>query len=254
MITSDLIYFNKYQLPLSHKFTKMLAIITGASKGIGYELVKEFSKNSQNLVIAISRNTQPLLKLMNAKNTHMLLPVKADLSKNSSIKKVTKLLSSLQLPVDILINNAGQLINKPFEKINAKELQTIYSVNVFAPFLLSQAVLPFLNKKNRAHIVNIGSMGGFQGTSKFPGLSAYTSSKGALTILTECMAEEFKDRKVSVNCLAIGSVQTEMLAKAFPGYKAPVTAQKMAEYICSFAQTGQHLFNGKVIPVSSSTP
>jgi NAD(P)-dependent dehydrogenase (short-subunit alcohol dehydrogenase family) len=111
-----------------------------------------------------------------------------------------------------------------------------------------------MGKKNKAHIVNISSMGGFQGTSKFPGLSAYSSSKAALSGLTECLAEELKDKNIAVNCLAIGAVQTEMLAKAFPGYKAPLSAKQMAEFICNFSLTGHLYFNGKIIPVSSTTP
>ena len=97
-------------------------------------------------------------------------------------------------------------------------------------------------------------MGGFQGSTKFAGLSAYSSSKSALSGLTECLAEELKDRNIAVNCLALGAVQTEMLGKAFPGYKAPLSAAKMAEFICEFALTGQLFFNGKIIPVSSTTP
>jgi NAD(P)-dependent dehydrogenase (short-subunit alcohol dehydrogenase family) len=97
-------------------------------------------------------------------------------------------------------------------------------------------------------------MGGFQGAAKFPGLSAYSSSKAALAGLTECLAEELKSKNISVNCLAIGAVQTEMLAKAFPGYKAPLKPNQMAEFICNFALTGHTYFNGKIIPVASTTP
>jgi NAD(P)-dependent dehydrogenase (short-subunit alcohol dehydrogenase family) len=153
-----------------------------------------------------------------------------------------------------VINNAGEIVNKPFEKITQKELRSVYNTNVFAPFLLLQALLPMFAKKNRSHVVNITSMGGFQGSSKFPGLSAYSSSKSALGGLTECLAEELKNKNISVNALAIGAVQTEMLARAFPGYQAPLKADQMAEFISDFALNGQKYFNGKIIPVSSSTP
>jgi short-subunit dehydrogenase len=120
--------------------------------------------------------------------------------------------------------------------------------------MLIQLLLPLMNKKNKSHILNIGSMGGFQGSSKFAGLSAYSSSKASLSVLTECLAEEFKTKNISVNCLALGAVQTEMLNLAFPGYKAPLTSKQMAKFICHFALTGHEYFNGKIIPVSSSTP
>lgn len=232
----------------------MIILITGASKGIGFEMVKQFSQNPNTLVIAVSRNIDSITKLVNQKNTHSILPIKADITNASDQKKILKSLKALSLKIDIFINNAGEIVNKPFEKITSKELQSVYTTNVFGPFTLIQALLPFFNKKNKAHIVNISSMGGFQGSSKFPGLSAYSSSKSALSGLTECLAEELKPKNISVNCLAIGAVQTEMLNKAFPGYKAPLKANQMAEFICNFALTGHTYFNGKIIPVSSTTP
>ncbi len=232
----------------------MIILITGASKGIGFEMVKHFSEQPNTLVIAVSRNLDTLSKFVNQKNTYAVLPIKADITSPADQKRIIKTLRSLNLKIDVLINNAGQIVNKPFEKISAKELQLVYTTNVFGPFTLIQTLLPFFNKKTKTHIVNISSMGGFQGSAKFAGLSAYSSSKAALCGLTECLAEELKPKNISVNCLAIGAVQTEMLSKAFPGYKAPLKASQMAEFICNFALTGHTYFNGKIIPVSSTTP
>jgi len=232
----------------------MLILITGASKGIGFELVKQLSLNPENLVIAVSRNITSLLKYVKQNNTHSLLPLKADITSGAQRKKIFQTIKSLNLQLDILVNNAGEIVNKPFEKISEGELKSVYNTNVFAPFLLIQSLMPLFNKKTRSHIVNISSMGGFQGSSKFPGLSAYSSSKSALSGLTECLAEELKEKNIFVNCLAIGAVQTEMLSKAFPGYQAPLTAIAMAEFISDFALNGHKYFNGKIIPVSSSTP
>jgi len=232
----------------------MIAIITGASKGIGFELVKQFSQDKNYLVIAVSRNIESIKKLIQTSQQHNVLPVKADITKAKDLKMVINLIKKLNLPVDILINNAGMIVNKPFEKISEKELHEVYKTNVFAPFNFIQLLLPHLRKSKNAHIVNISSMGGFQGSAKFSGLSAYSSSKSALAGLTECLAEEFKSDKISVNCLAIGAVQTEMLSKAFPGYKAPLKANQMASFIYDFAMNGRLYFNGKIIPVSSTTP
>lgn len=231
----------------------MLIIVTGASKGIGYETVKKLSETPGNLVIAISRNIDSLTKLVNTKNSGAILPLKADISKSTDRRKLLTVIKKLKLPVDALINNAGLLVNKPFQKITEKELTSVYQTNVFAPFLLTQELLPFFAKQ-KSHVVNIGSIGGVQGSSKFPGLSAYSSSKAGLSGLTECLAEELKPYNVSVNCLALGAVQTEMLGKAFPGYKAPLKSHEMAEYICNFVLTGHRYFNGKIISVSSTTP
>lgn len=154
--------------------------------------------------------------------------------------------------VDVLINNAGRLLNKPFSETTAEEFENVYKVNVFGVAEITKAVLPMMGKEG--HVVTVSSMGGVQGSMKFPGLSAYSSSKGAVITLTELLAEEYKETGPSFNVLALGAVQTEMLEEAFPGYKAPVTALEMATYIKDFALTGQKLYNGKLLQVSNSTP
>lgn len=231
----------------------MLVLVTGASKGIGFETVKEMSKNPKIWVIAVSRNIKSLQQLVEKTNSSNILPVKADITTAAGRKRISDTVKKLGMGINVLVNNAGEIVNKPFEKITGKELQSVYNTNVFAPFQLIQTLLPWF-PKNSSHIVNISSMGGFQGSPKFPGLSAYSSSKSALGGLTECLAEELKTKSIAVNCLAIGAVQTEMLSKAFPGYKAPLQPEQMAGYICNFALTGHHFFNGKIIPVSSTTP
>jgi len=232
----------------------MVIIITGASGGIGFELLKKCSQNEGNMVIAVSRHTKELDKWIQKENKFNVLVVSADLTKETELKKIALTLQKLKLNVDVLVNNAGYLVNKPFENILLKELEMVYRTNILAPFRLIQTILPFMKNKRRAHIVNIGSMGGVQGSLKFPGLSAYSSSKMALAGLTECLAIELEARNIAVNCLAIGAVQTEMLSKAFPGYKAPLSAEQMAEFVYDFLRNGQKYFNGKILPVSVSTP
>jgi NAD(P)-dependent dehydrogenase (short-subunit alcohol dehydrogenase family) len=229
----------------------MLVAITGASKGIGFELARQFAVRKNCTVIVISRNVSSLTQL--AKKHKNIYVVKADLTSVSGRKKVLTAVATLKKPLDILINNAGHIVNKAFTKITAKELRDVYATNVFAPFELIQLLTKHMNKKG-SHIVNISSMGGFQGSSKFPGLSAYSSSKAAIAGLSECLAEELKPENISVNCLAIGAVQTEMLSKAFPGYKAPLQPVEMAEFIAGFALNGHKFFNGKILPVASTTP
>lgn len=151
-----------------------------------------------------------------------------------------------------VINNAAVLHNKPFGTYTAEELENHFRVNVFAPFLLLQQLKPCL--PGGSHVVNIGSMGGYQGSVKFPGLSAYSASKGALAVFTECLAEEWKTQNIRVNCLALGSVNTEMLAEAFPGYTAPLNPDEMADFIARFTLEGHRFFNGKIVPVSVTVP
>ena len=222
-------------------------IITGSSRGIGFELVKLFNQNDFK-VIALSRNTKPIsnLKLKNVKSFYL------DISSPQSINKTIKLVSEEFKKIDILINNAGTLINKPFNETSFEDFQSIYNVNVFGVAELIRQLILYFNKKS--HVINISSIGGIGGTSKFPGLSAYSSSKGALNILTEMLAEEFKDKDVSFNTLALGAVQTEMLEEAFPGYKANISPSEMANFIYKFSLEGNNFFNGKIIPVSTTNP
>ena len=230
----------------------MFIVVTGASKGIGLEIVKQLAVDADNMVLAISRNTKALNLLK--KSSANILIFAGDITLAATLNKINSLIKSKTKHVDVLINNVGYIVNKKFESISAKELTEVYNTNVFAPFLLIQKLLPLMGKKTKTHIINISSMGGVQGSSKFPGLSAYSSSKAALAGLTEVLAEEFKTKNIACNCLALGAVQTEMLGKAFPGYKAPVTAKQMANFITDFALTGHQYFNGKIIPVSSTTP
>ncbi|MDF1516645.1 MAG: SDR family oxidoreductase [Lutibacter sp.] len=222
-------------------------IITGTSRGIGFELAQLFAKNNYQ-VLALSRNTTPLENL-NLKN---ITAISVDLSAEKDLKKVTDFVDKNWKQVDVLINNAGKLVNKPFGNLTSADFLEVYKVNVFAVAELTRVLIPYLKKGS--HVVNISSIGGIQGSMKFPGLAAYSSSKGALLTLTEVLAEEYKEQQISFNALALGAVQTEMLEEAFPGYKASVSAAEMANYIYNFALTGNKFYNGKILQVSSTTP
>ncbi len=221
-------------------------LITGAGRGIGEQLAHILSE--ENKVLVLTRNTSALKKL----NHPNLIAEQFDLEKNNVSQLAAEIFKRHQFNPDIVINNAGLLVNKPFEKINRSEMEAVYRVNVFGLMEICQAVIPLL--KAGSHIVNIGSMGGFQGSAKFSGLSVYSSSKAAVASFSECLAEELKDKKIAVNCLALGAAQTEMLNEAFPGYKAPVSANEMAAFISDFSLNANQWINGKVIPVSLSTP
>lgn len=222
-------------------------IITGCSRGIGLELVKYFS-NPQDQVIAIARNTD---SIANLKMTNVT-PFKADLTNNNDLNSLISYIKDNWTHVDIIIHNAGKLLNKPFFKTTTNHFLDIFKINVFAVAELTRLLIPHLNRGS--HVVTISSMGAIQGSLKFAGLAAYTSSKGALTTLTELLAEEYKSAGISFNVLALGAVQTEMLTEAFPDYKAPVSPEEMANFIGDFSLKGNKHFNGKILQVSSTTP
>lgn len=221
-------------------------VILGASQGIGAALVEVFAKDPSNKVIALARQAELMKDLFKQEN---VFAYKLDL-----IDNVHEQIDQLKLPnsIDILINNAGLLINKPFETITHQDFHNSYQVNVIGIMEATQALLPLL--KDGAHIVNISSMGGFQGSLKFAGLTAYSTAKAALCAFTEMFAEEYKATNIHMNCLCLGAVQTEMLAQAFPGYEAPTSPEQMANFIANFAEHSGQLLNGKIIPVSASNP
>jgi len=228
-------------------------LITGASSGIGYQTALLLSKMENVAVVAIARNNVKLEKLK-TESGDKILTLAFDLEEKNYNPIFDFLKANNITTLDGLIHNAGLLINKPFENISLEDLNRSYHVNVFAPYLLTQTLLPYLKNAPKAHVVNISSMGGVQGSMKFAGLSAYSSSKGALSLLTECLAVELEKDKIRINCLALGSVQTEMLNEAFPGFKAPLEPNEMGEYISWFILNGHHYYNGKILPVAVTTP
>jgi 3-oxoacyl-[acyl-carrier protein] reductase len=233
----------------------MNIVISGCSQGIGYETVLAIPKLGNHKIIGISRSVEPLNLLEKTISGSSFKGLVFDITKiyNQPSLLIDQIVSSLG-HIDVLINMAGYLSKQPFKDFSKEDIQKIFETNLFAPAELIKLLLPFMGKANRSHIVNIGSMGGFQGSLKFPGLSWYSVSKAAISSLTECLSKELKDSNIVVNCLALGSVQTEMLSIAFPGYKAPVSPKEMGEYIADFALNKSHIFNGQIIPVTFSNP
>ena len=233
----------------------MNILVTGASRGIGRALVHHFASQQEHRIIAVARNQSALIDLQeecqhhhNADVAICVQDLSADVynSLQQSLDSVNK--------IDVLIANAGQLLNRPFLETSSADWHTMLKQNVIATANLLRNCYPKLASSSKAHVVIIGSMGGLQGSKKFPGLSAYSAAKGALAVLTECLAEEWKHVDISVNCLCLGAVNTEMLDEAFPGYKAPVNADDMARFIGDFSLSAHHFMNGRILPVALSDP
>ncbi len=234
----------------------MNIIITGASSGVGFEAALELILSGKHKVIALARSKDKLEKLLEI--AHGLNPdaeiyaLTFDIVHDDYTDLQHFIKNNFDNRVDVLINNAGVLINKPFIKLKELDFVEMLQSNFIGHVRMIQGLVHLMPQGS--HIVNIGSMGGFQGSVKFAGLSAYSASKAALHTLTECLALELAEQEIKVNCLAIGSAQTEMLEEAFPGYQSPVMAFEMGKYIADFSITGHRFFNGKVLPVAVSTP
>lgn len=231
-----------------------LVVVTGASRGVGRATAKALVELHGCTVVAISRDAGGLasLKAECGDSAGALEALQVDLASANGIEAVKRHLAGKRLHG--LVNNAGLLIKREWGEWTADDLQRLFVLNASVPLLLSQALTSLLEGDPPGHIVNIGSMGGFQGSVKFPGLAAYSSSKAALANLTECMAEELKERGVRCNCICLGAVDTAMLRAAFPGYIAPVGAEEVGRYISGFVMDGHNLFNGKILPLAVSTP
>jgi short-subunit dehydrogenase len=231
----------------------MNIIVTGGSNGIGKQIALYLAKDINNNVLITGRDHKSLAKIADSAEKKNIKFLVSDFMKLHDEREVFKnQVMAIFDSVDILINNAGSLYSKNFTDTDEKKAREMMEVNFFAPVLIIRILLPLMSKG--AHVVNISSMGGYQGSVKFPGLSYYSASKAALACISECLAGELKELNISVNCLALGSVQTEMLEKAFPGYKAPVTATEMGRYIGEFALNESRIYNGKIIPVALTTP
>ncbi len=218
-------------------------VIIGASRGIGKELVQQFNEQGFR-IFCFARSFEN-------KNVGAISYRKIDLNDTHFTVEFSQQIEQIE-KIDYLINNAGNIVVKPFTELTHTEILSCYQVNVISVMQTIQVCLPKLHAQS--HVVNISSMGGFQGSMKFAGLSAYSTSKAAVVSLTELLAEEYKETGIAFNCLCLGAVQTEMLQTAFPGYKAPLSASEMAQFICEFTcQTGKYL-KGKIIPVSLSNP
>ena len=221
-------------------------VVTGCSRGIGFDLIQVLSEQGHR-VVALSRNQSPIKEL----GLPGVQGIPCDLASEEDLQNAVAALKELGT-MDALIHNAGRLLNKAFLDIEPAEFEEVYRVNVFGVARLTQLLLPLMGPEG--HVVSISSIGGVQGSVKFAGLSAYSSSKAALIGLTELWAEEFKETGPAFNCIALGAVQTEMLEEAFPGYEAPVGPRPVAEYIAQFALHGQEFYNGKVLQLSKSVP
>lgn len=224
-------------------------VIVGGSSGIGRELALLLSERHQ--VLLLSRNMESLRQTQSEAGS-LLSIGQLDLQSENCRQDMDAFLEGDFAEFDILINNAGYLVNKPFSQLNDEDIEGMLSTNLSGLIKSCQVAIPKIN--TGGHIVNIGSMGGFQGSSKFPGLSVYSASKAAVAALSECLAIELLDQGIACNCLALGAVQTEMLNKAFPDYQAPLSASEMADFIAEFVLTANKWMNGKVIPVALSNP
>ncbi|MCB9170024.1 MAG: SDR family oxidoreductase [Flavobacteriales bacterium] len=230
-----------------------LVLITGASRGIGAATARALVREHGMNVLLVSRDAKAMAEVVSSctdPNKAEIMSI--DLSLPEAVEDIRRKVGERRLRA--VINNAGLFRSMQLGHWTLDDLEEIFRVNAHVPFLLVQALADRLVGEPPGHVVNIGSMGGVQGSVKFPGLSGYSASKAALAGYTECLAEELRHRGIACNCLALGSVDTEMLRAAFPDHRAELTVAEMGSYVARFALEGHKFFNAKVLPVSTGTP
>jgi len=231
----------------------MNIVIIGGTRGIGKEIAILMSDSADNKVVVAGRNRNSLNELAGTSKFGNIYPAWVDLSDFDTymIQFRDEVLGYIKV-IDILINIAGTLRLRDFMETSNDDARLMMETNFFGPAAVIRLLAPRM--REGSHIVNISSMGGFQGSSKYRGLSYYSASKAAIACLTECLSGEMREMGIRVNCLALGSVGTKMFEEAFPGAKASVSAKQMAGYIVDFALNGGSFFNGKILPVALNNP
>lgn len=193
--------------------TKKYTLITGASKGIGYELAKLFAKDNKKLFI-VSRKEKDLLDIRNefiSKYNIEVLYLAVDLSTEEGINELLKKLEEENIIVDNLINNAGIGSFGYFDEIEEKKDLELINLNIKAPTMLIKKILPQMKKRKEGGILNIASTAAFVGGPK---MSTYYSSKAYMLTLSEAIYEEGKEFNIKVSCLCPGPVKTNFQKEA----------------------------------------
>ena len=183
-----------------------VAIITGGSRGIGFETAKTFSENGATVVIT-SKNSKYLKNAANQlTNT---IPISADIKKEKDVKNVIEKTIKKFGRLDILVNNAGIFPKiKQLHKISELEWNDVLDVNLNGQFRFTKFAIPYLQKTSGT-IINVSSDAGLKAYEGF-NADAYSASKAALIVLTKCWALEYAKDKIRVNCVCPGVIDTDM--------------------------------------------
>ena len=186
-----------------------VVLITGSSRGIGASLATYFAKNKYYTVINYSNSKNDAEKLYDSisqiVDKKYLLLCKADVSKRNDVNKMFKKIIKIFGKLDILINNAGLNIDKPFLKLTDNDWQTVLQINLTGTFICSQEFAKHFGKRKNGHIINFGSLTGITGRKNG---ANYCSSKAGVFTLTKCLAHELSP-SIMVNCIVPGHIATD---------------------------------------------
>ena len=182
-----------------------VAIVTGASRGIGREIAKELSIKGIK-VIANYNKSEEQAKMLRIQNPEIDI-FKADVSKRSEVKQMVDYALKKYGKIDILINNAGITQNKLFTDVTDEDWTEIINNNLYSTFCVTQEVLPSMINNKSGNIINISSVWGLVGASCE---AIYAISKAGIDAMTKSLAKELGPCNIRVNSIAPGIINTEM--------------------------------------------
>ena len=236
--------------------TPRVACITGGGSGIGYATAEHLLQHGCSVVICGRRATVIQTAIETLSNQYpdaTISGIAADVGTPTGVACLFEHIRERHNRLDYLVNNASTLAVDAFESISIETAQTLINTNIMSALLCSQAAIPLLKDSSNACIVNISSMGGIQGSVKFPGLSLYTMTKGAIISLTEALAVELKPQGIRVNALAPGAVDTDMLKQAGPHLRTETTPNDVAPSIVFLLTAGPTSgLSGTILEVHSN--
>jgi uncharacterized protein len=184
-----------------------IALITGASSGIGLELARLFGEHHD--LILTARREERLIELAGSMPAHCRVDVvPIDLAKPKGVEKLMARLRDAGRNVDVLVNNAGVLVSGPFQALSGGQMSNLLQLNVRALTELTHAVLPGMIERGRGRILNVASVAAFQ---PVPGMALYGATKAFVLSLTESLSEDLRGTGVTVTALCPGPTRTEMI-------------------------------------------
>jgi len=225
------------------EFEGRVAIVTGASTGIG-RATAELLRESGAKVALFSR-------LLEDKEENGRLIRSGDITSETDVDRLFADTETHLGPCDLLINNAGAIEPALLHEMSIDSWERTFAVNVRGAFLSCRRAIPSMIARKKGSIINVASISGVIGPEKFPGFTAYCSSKAALISLTESLAVEVKEHGIRVNCVSPGSVDTKMWADVSGGAPASMSPREIAEAIAFLASERSRPMNGQNLNVWS---
>lgn len=209
-----------------------VAIVTGAGRGIGAATARSLAALGVKVAcLARSQDEIDAVAAAIQEQGGQALAVPCDVSDRDSVNAAVKVVTESFGAVHIVVNNAGYCHPQTLVEMSPEVFRATMDVNVSAIFHMCQAVLPAMIEAQSGQIVNVASISGVRGSSKFPGFTAYAAAKAGAIVLTEALAAELREHKIRVNAISPGSVDTKMLRDVAPGVEPAMMPEDIAASI-----------------------